>query len=84
MAKPFPDSVIKAAFNRSKGRCECTRRSCPHSNRCPEKLIWNRRGYEGPGGWEAHHINSNGPATLNNCEILCVKCHKGTRTYGRS
>lgn len=23
MAKPFPDSVIKAAFNRSKGRCEC-------------------------------------------------------------
>jgi hypothetical protein len=48
MAKPFPDSVIKAAFNRSKGRCECTRRSCPHSNRCPEKLIWNRRGYEGP------------------------------------
>lgn len=83
MAKPFPDNVVDAAFRRSGGRCECTRITCDHITRCSAKLIKDRRGYEGPGGWEAHHKNSSGPSTLSNCEILCIRCHKNTRSYGR-
>lgn len=84
MAAPFPESVVKQAFQRAGGTCECKRMSHRHGARCTARLEWGRRGYDGPGGWEAHHIDSNGPATLSNCEILCQPCHKATRTYGGS
>lgn len=83
MASPFPDDVVRQAFARSRGQCECKRTSHRHgSPRCPARLVWERRGYDGPGGWEAHHINANDPPTLSNCEILCQPCHKATETYG--
>jgi hypothetical protein len=82
MAEPFPDSVVREAFARAGGRCECTRTTHPHSGRCPQKLVWEYRGRDVSGGWEAHHRNSQGPATLSNCEILCQDCHKRTRTFG--
>lgn len=82
MAIPFPDSVVEEAWQRSGGKCECTRTTHGHHGRCNATLYKSRRGYEGYGGWEAHHINANGPATLSNCEILCIECHKKTQTYG--
>ncbi len=78
----FPNSVRHAAYERAGGRCECTRRSCTwhrRKDRCNKKL---RRPY-----WHAHHrtaVNSGGPDTLGNCEILCVECHKNTGTFGVS
>ena len=50
-------------------------------------MNWYARGKDyDPGGWEAHHKTaaaSGGSDTLSNCEILCIPCHKNTRTYGR-
>jgi len=84
MAIPFPQSVVDEAWKRSGGQCECRRDHFEHAGfRCPERLSYWDRGSEGPGGWEAHHKNSNGPAIASNCEILCQECHKRTRSFGR-
>jgi len=83
MAKAFPQDVVDQAWERSGGRCECTRSSHPHgAKRCPKKLNKGSRGKESEMGWEAHHIVTTGPATLSNCQILCMECHKLTRSYG--
>ncbi len=83
----FSYEVVKAAWERSGGRCECGRKICGHLGRCNKALTWRARGCDDdPGGWEAHHktaVASGGPDTLSNCEILCIPCHKNTRTYGR-
>lgn len=73
-ATPFPQSVKDAAYKRAGGKCECKRSVCGHTGRCNKSLVI---------GWHAHHINSNGPATLSNCEALCIDCHQNTRSYGR-
>jgi hypothetical protein len=78
----FSDSVVKDAWNRSNGRCECTRQSCRHTGRCNKTFRWESRGAETELGWEAHHVNANGSDTLSNCEILCQTCHKATSSYG--
>jgi hypothetical protein len=80
--QPFPDSVVKQAWDRSGGKCECKRTGHGHYGRCNKPLVWSKRGKEESGGWEAHHIDSNGPPTLSNCEILCIECHKKTGSYG--
>lgn len=80
----FSDSVIKAAWTLAKGKCECIRSTHQHLYvRCNKELIWNNRGRNGRGAWEAHHINSNGPDTFSNCEILCWECHKNTKSCGK-
>ncbi len=81
---PFSRDVINDAWRRAGGRCECTR-SCPeHSgSRCnrnldPYNQIPAMR-------WHAHHRTSedaSGTDTLDNCEILCLRCHKNTESYG--
>ncbi len=75
----FSDSVVEAAWRRAGGRCECRRRSHNHSYvRCNKQLVWDNRGREGRGKWEAHHRSSTGGDTLSNCEILCWNCHTTT------
>ena len=83
----FPGSIVKAAWTRSGGRCECLRNIHDHPyGRCPRELVWEHRGQEDQmGAWEAHHTVSQaagGEEILSNCEILCLRCHKETRTYG--
>ena len=34
----FPKSVLEAAWERAKGRCECRRKTHDHGRRCPKKL----------------------------------------------
>ena len=79
----FADSVIRDAWRRSGGRCECKRAGHVHTGRCPKQLSPRRRGSELAGGWEAHHVVANGGDTLSNCEILCQSCHKSTGSFGR-
>ena len=74
MPERFPDTIVDQAWNNAHSKCQ----------RCKKPLNKGSRGKESPMGWEAHHKNSNGPATASNCEILCQDCHKGTRNYGRS
>lgn len=78
----FSEEVVKEAWKRSGGHCECKRTTHTHSSRCNKLLNWDSRGKESEYGWEAHHIIASGPDTVNNCEILCQKCHKLTQTYG--
>jgi len=85
MATPFPENVVQQAWRRAGGKCECERVTCSNHYSTPHGkiLTWNARGDDNhPGGWEAHHKDSNGPATVSNCEILCIPCHKNTRSYG--
>jgi 5-methylcytosine-specific restriction protein A len=75
----FSESVKDAAFRRSGGQCECKRTS--HSShwwgRCSTAITRH--------GAEYHHIisqDAGGSDGLENCEALCVPCHKATGSYG--
>ena len=84
----FSDFVVISAWNRAGGRCECERMRCTHGySRCGKRLTWEARGNDyHSGGWEAHHkkaVADGGDDSLSNCEILCIRCHKNTPSYGR-
>lgn len=75
----FFDEVVAQAWKRAGGRCECRRTTHNHPYvRCNKELVWENRGRESRGAWEAHHISSTGDDTLSNCEILCWDCHQRT------
>jgi len=75
----FPQTIVESAWEKAGGCCECRRILHKHLNtRCSKQLVWENRGREGRGAWEAHHINSNGGDNLSNCEILCWDCHSKT------
>lgn len=75
----FSDETVKSVFDIVGGECECRRESHNHPEiRCGKKLVWENRGREGHGAWEAHHINANGGDGCANCEILCWDCHQLT------
>ena len=81
----FPESVVKEAWQRAGGKCECKRTTHDHAVRCNKQLVLGNRGREGNGCWEAHHIvaiETGGSNTLSNCEILCFDCHSKTGTFG--
>ena len=72
----FSNETVVAAFRRANGKCET----------CGKTLCFENRGKEGAwGAWEAHHITAverGGSDGLSNCKILCLACHKKTKTYG--
>ena len=82
----FSQATIDAAWARSEGRCECKRNSCGHNGRCNKQLIYDHHKEGEKGAWEAHHIVAKeigGKDKASNCEILCLECHKNTKTYGK-
>ena len=77
----FSEEIVRKAWNLASGRCECTRSSHRHLGKCNRFLVWENRGREGVGAWEANHKNrveSGGGDELSNCEILCWQCHRET------
>jgi hypothetical protein len=72
----FPDKVVRDVWNIHNGRCGCFDTTHGHLGICYKPLIWENRGKEGEGAWEAHHIRSDGPDTHTNCEILCLECYE--------
>lgn len=83
----FSQEVIRQAWERAGGRCECQRVSCGrHLGRCNKQLVWGNHADGQRGAWEAHHktaVSSGGGDVLSNCEILCLECHRRTKSYGR-
>jgi hypothetical protein len=81
----FSDEVVRQAWGRSDGRCECSKNHPWHYlKRCPQKMVWNDRRAEKITGWVAHYKISQvkgGSETLSNCQIICRRCLVATRTY---
>lgn len=73
---PFSDYIIKQAWQRSGGRCECTRRGHAHIGRCDRRLLESYRGDTATEfGWEA--CSKSGLYNdLSDCEILCFDCQE--------
>jgi 5-methylcytosine-specific restriction endonuclease McrA len=78
----FSEEVVKKAWDRAAGRCECKRTTHGHVGRCNTPLSWKNRGRDTDwGSWETHHrvsVQSGGTDDLSNCEILCWNCHSKT------
>jgi len=83
----FPKEELEKALANASRRCECTRtnKDCLKKHdraRCHESgLSLGNQGTR----WQAHHKTSQdkgGEDIASNCEILCLDCHKATRTYG--
>jgi len=71
----FSEDILKKAFARSGSRCECGRSNHNwHAGRCSKTFTWGEHRTQ----WEAHHqksVDAGGTDTLENCEILCLRCH---------
>jgi 5-methylcytosine-specific restriction endonuclease McrA len=75
----FSTLVKQQALRRAGNRCECTRRHPHHTGRCTTRLMMATA--------EFHHKAAQsvgGHDGLSNCEVLCVRCHRLTPSYGRS
>jgi 5-methylcytosine-specific restriction endonuclease McrA len=77
---PFSNLIVKKAWDRCQGRCECTNAEHDHQGRCKNPLTWLLRGGDNiSGGWEAQHITpieEGGTDEIINCRIVCMKCYQ--------
>ncbi len=73
----FPDDIVKQSWERASAQCECIERTHSHHYiPCAKYLVWEKRGKNAQGGWEAYQINPEGGFTQANCEILCWTCYE--------
>jgi hypothetical protein len=71
----IPDDVLKQAWVRAGGQCECEKRTHSHFYvPCAKPLIWENRGKKGWGGWDIKHIDENKGDVASNLEVLCLTC----------
>ncbi len=71
----FSEEVIKQAWERVEGQCECRKRTHSHFYApCGQHLVWGRRGKDDREGWEARRLAPDGGDVLSNCIILCSNC----------
>lgn len=76
----FSDRTLVVAFQRSGGRCECTRTGCGHGGRCPMMFTWPDRLRSDERGWRA----ARRPSAIGGlhdepdpCLVVCVPCAVG-------
>ncbi|HJJ43815.1 MAG TPA: HNH endonuclease signature motif containing protein [Methanocorpusculum sp.] len=66
----FSEEVKKQAFENANGRCEA----------CGKQLVFANSGVTGGrGSWIAMYrvpVSKGGTDTLENCKIVCSKCHR--------
>ncbi len=68
--------LVKQAWTRSSGRCECKRIGCQHAGgRCRNMLEEKAFRDSEDGGWNVRPINEFGPAKLFNVEVVCSECY---------
>ena len=74
----FSDEIIKRAWARARGRCECTNAEhCHPDMRCGQLLLWANRSGSEDDAWEAHSKSyscDQESDSLSKCEILCRDC----------
>jgi hypothetical protein len=77
----FSDDVLRKAWERAGGKCECRARTHAHGFRtCDELLSWDKQGQPGPGGWWPHATagDTGDNTALSHCEIICWDCYLQT------
>jgi len=74
-------SILQAAWNRARGRCECTQAGHGHAGRCNRQLYWGLRGSHQEGGWFPD-MRHGGMANLAGVTILCAECKQKGRSVG--
>jgi hypothetical protein len=73
----FPEDIVRQAWERSGGQCECNRRTHKHFyTPCGKTLKYEKRGDIGEGAWEVRQLKTLDGDTLSNCEIICMECHE--------
>lgn len=84
----FTNKTKREALLQSGLRCECWRLICGHVGRC-NVPFFTQDPYTGQWAlirrFEVNHKQSqraDGPDTLANTEVLCLDCHRNTRSYG--
>ncbi len=71
----FSDEVLRKAWERAGGKCECRVRTHHHGfQACDELLRWDKREQPDPEGWKARQRSAGGDESLVNCEIVCWEC----------
>jgi hypothetical protein len=65
--------ILRQAWKRSDGRCECMKSINGHSIRCNKPLITKNKDK-----WEPQTLSRDNKDTLSNCRIYCLDCHKAT------
>ena len=69
------DTVLRQAWQRSEGKCQCTRIDHGHPYvRCNKRLVWERQDKLVPGGWRIRKRIGYGKNATSACEILCWEC----------
>lgn len=73
----FSKETKREIFDNAGGKCES----------CKKQLVFDNHAEGQRGAWDAHHKTSTasgGNDVASNGKALCLDCHKGTYTYGRS
>jgi hypothetical protein len=69
--------VVRQAWQRSEGKCQCTLLDHNHPYvRCNKPLVWNKQDKPYTSGWRVHHRLSYGKNAVATCEILCWECYQ--------
>ena len=80
MQHEFPSLVIRAAYDLSQHRCQCTDPDCSHRSddegRCRQIVRWPAQNDTARDGWRAVHIEPTGPGIIGNCQVLCSRCYE--------
>lgn len=67
--------LVKQAWQRCDGACECKRIGCQHpGGRCSNTLDEKMFRDDEESGWYVRPINEFGPAKLFNIEVVCSEC----------
>jgi hypothetical protein len=68
--------VLRQAWQRSGGKCECTSLNHDHPYiRCNKPLVWDRQDKPLPGGWRVHYRLGYSRNAIAACKILCWDCY---------
>ena len=71
----FSDRVLREAWRRAGGRCECPRTTHDHYGKCNQTLVWRNRNRDGLGGWQEHSKSGQYEDSVKDCQLLCWGCY---------
>ena len=69
--------IVRQAWERAAGQCECNQREHPHFYvPCGKPLVYENRGRKMWGGWQIKRVDEGKTDTAANCDVLCMTCYE--------